>query len=134
MVDHEPAILLGCSRLEWAKQLAKQDQAGAAAPDAMAQYLQEARDIALRSGYRLDLSDIHLLCAQVLRRKENGEEKLLELTAPEHLEKAKEYALDVSEFFHLYKSEDTDFYNGIPEYDMLKRGPSEEERIKWQKS
>jgi len=70
-------------------------------------------------------------CAQaLLRHKEKGEEKLLELSAPEHLEKAKEYALDVSEFSHLYQSQDPDFYKDIPEYDMLKRGMSQEERIR----
>lgn len=51
------------------------------------------------------------------------------ITAREHLQKAKEYALDVSEFSHLYQSPNPDFYKGIPEYDMLKRGMTEEERI-----
>jgi hypothetical protein len=42
---------------------------------------------------------------------------------------AKEYALDVSEFSDLYQSPNPDFYKGIPEYEMLKRGMTEEERI-----
>ncbi|MCZ6678208.1 MAG: hypothetical protein O7E52_13265, partial [Candidatus Poribacteria bacterium] len=43
--------------------------------------------------------------------------------------KAKVYALDVSEFSDLYQSEDAQFYAGIPEYAMLKRGLSDPERI-----
>jgi len=36
----------------------------------------------------------------------------------------------VSDFSHLYQSENPDFYNHIPEYDMLKRGMTEDERVK----
>ncbi len=48
------------------------------------------------------------------------------------LQKTKEYALDVSDISHLYSSvkSPTDvFYKDIPEYDMLKRGLTDEERI-----
>jgi len=54
---------------------------------------------------------------------------LLGLNAYDHLQKTKEYALDVSEFSDLYRSPDPDFYKGIPEYEMLKRGMTHEERI-----
>jgi hypothetical protein len=52
------------------------------------------------------------------------------LHAIEHLEKTREYALDVSEFSHLYQSKDPHFYDNIPEYEMLKRGMTEEEKIR----
>jgi hypothetical protein len=91
--------------------------------------LKEAMDISLRSSYRLNLADLHLFCGQVLL-EENVKKKLLGFTAQEHLKKSKEYALDVSEFSHLYQSEDPHFYDGIPEYLMLKRGMTDEERIR----
>jgi len=46
-----------------------------------------------------------------------------------HLQKAKDYALDVSEISHLYQSTDPHFYDGIPECAMLKRGLTPQERI-----
>jgi hypothetical protein len=92
--------------------------------------LKEAMEIALRSGYRLYMADLHLFCGQVLlESKEKGPGKLFDLTAKEHLQKTKEYALDVSEFKDLYQSPDPHFYDNIPEYEMLKRGMTNEERI-----
>ncbi len=68
-------------------------------------------------------------CGQVLLESKEPQ-KLLGLTAAEHLQITKEYALDVSQFSDLYQSEDPHFYDGIPEYEMLKRGMTEEERVK----
>jgi hypothetical protein len=51
------------------------------------------------------------------------------LFVEEHLHKAKEYALDVSEYAHLYQAQDPHFYEGIPEAAMLKRGMTPQERI-----
>ncbi|MCL4705727.1 hypothetical protein KJ068_11230 [bacterium] len=45
------------------------------------------------------------------------------------MKKAKEYALDVSKYTHLYQSSDPHFYDGIPEAAMLKRGMTQQERI-----
>jgi hypothetical protein len=89
-------------------------------------------EIALRSGYRLSLPDLLLFCGQVLLQFKE-KKSLLGLTAAEHLQKTKEYALDVSEFSHLYvsvKSPADDFYKDIPEYEMLKRGMTDEERTR----
>ncbi len=47
----------------------------------------------------------------------------------QHPQRAKEYALDVSESIHLYQSPDPHFYDGIPEAAMLKRGMTQQERI-----
>ncbi|MCX6581248.1 MAG: hypothetical protein NT166_13810 [Candidatus Aminicenantes bacterium] len=72
-----------------------------------------------------------LFCGQVLLQLKTAN-TLLGLTATEHLQKTKEYALDVSDISHLYspvKSPADDFYKDIPEYDMLKRGMTKEERI-----
>jgi hypothetical protein len=80
------------------------------------------------NGYRLKLADLHLFCGQVLLELKE-KTTLLGLNAYDHLQKTKDYALDVSEFSHLYQSPDTDFYKGIPEYQMLKRGMTQEERI-----
>jgi len=117
MVDMEPDILLGLARLDWANRRP---------PDETR--LAEVLEIALRAGYRLVLADLHLFCGQVLLEK-NAPTTLLNLTAAQHLQKAKEYALDVSEVSHLYQSTNPDFYKDIPEYEMLKRGMTDEERI-----
>ncbi|MGH7456205.1 MAG: hypothetical protein ACRENG_32935 [bacterium] len=105
----------------------------------MKEYVKEAREIAERAGYRLVLADIHLFCAEVglERQKVNSKEQkeknntnsFLGLSIEEHLQKAKEYALDISEYAHLYQSQDPHFYDGIPEAAMLKRGMTEQERI-----
>jgi len=125
LVELEPDILLAQARLLLAK----------ASPLAeIEKILAEAYEIALRAGYRLKLADLHLFCGQVLCQSSGNEKSetqtLLGLKAHEHLEKTKEYALDVSEFSHLYPSPDPGFYKGIPEYEMLKRGLTLEERIK----
>jgi tetratricopeptide (TPR) repeat protein len=120
LVEFEPDILLAHARLL---------QAQKSPLAAIEKTLEEALDIAQRAGYRLHLTDLHLFCGQELLQ--SGEKQtLLGLKAHEHLEKTKEYALDVSDFSHLYQSPDPDFYKGIPEYQMLKRGMTKEERIK----
>jgi len=97
--------------------------------------VEEAREIAERAGYRLVLADIHLLCAEVLLdlretvQTQNFASVLVGLSIEEHLRKAKEYALDVSEYSHLYQSQDPHFYDGIPEAAMLKRRMTHQERI-----
>jgi hypothetical protein len=128
MIFHEPDILLTHARLEWAKiSLQPKNKCPDSLPS-IEKTLKEAFEIAQRAGYRLKLADLHLFCGQVLvELKEKT--TLLGLNAYEHLQKTKEYALDVSEFSHLYQSLNPDFYKGIPEYEMLKRGMTEEERI-----
>jgi len=121
LVELEPDILLTLTRLEWVKQ--KQLSA------VIEEFLNEAQEISLRSGYRLKLADLHLFCGQVLLELKE-QKKLLGFTAGEHFQKAKEYSLDVSEFSDLYQSPDLHFYDNIPEYEMLKRGMTDEERIK----
>jgi cellulose biosynthesis protein BcsQ len=120
MVEIEPDILISLSRLEWAKSFS--------ILSSVEENLKEAFEIAQRAGYRLKLADLHLFCGQVLLQLKE-KTTLLGLSAYEHLKKTKEYALDVSEFSDLYQSPDPDFYKGIPEYQMLKRGMTHEERI-----
>jgi hypothetical protein len=152
LVEVEPNLLLAWARLVW--QRAKSGgQRASEVLNSAEEYVKEAREIAERAGYRLALADIHLFCAEVLLeqqkgeggrekgegRREKGEERrgkgetdsqtLLGLSIAEHLRKAKEYALDVSEYSHLYQSTDPHFYDGIPEAAMLKRGMTEQERI-----
>lgn len=126
MVYSEPDILLAWARLE---KIGKGKGEGKGKITDVVSYLKEAREIAERAGYRLKLADIHLFCGEVLL--ETHEEKLLDLTAREHLRQAKEYAKDVSTFEDLYQSKDAQFYDGIPEYEMLSRegGMTEQERI-----
>jgi hypothetical protein len=128
MVESEPDILLAHARLEWAKISSLPDNRRCDSHPAVETTIKEALEIAQRAGYRLKLADLHLFCGQVLLQlKENT--TLLGLNAREHLEKTKDYALDVSEFSHLYQSPNPDFYKGIPEYQMLKRGMTKEARI-----
>lgn len=125
MVYFEADILLAWARLKWV--IGKLDNQGIRELGEVEEYLKEAREVAERSGYRLQLADIHLLAAEVLL--ETGGEQLLGLPPREHLQVAKDYARDVSKFEDLYQSQDPHFYDGIPEYDMLKRGMTEQERI-----
>ncbi len=141
LVELEPDILLGLARLEWAKMPAEQRDLENI--KSIEETLNEAQQIAERAGYRLKLADIHLFCAEVLMQvherasvevpksqtMEDADKKLLRHSAQEHLQKVKEYAKDDSEFSDLYQSKDKHFYDGIPGYEMLKRGMTEEERI-----
>ncbi|MCP5102635.1 MAG: hypothetical protein GY950_04615, partial [bacterium] len=117
MVEMEPDILLSLARL---------DRAAGLPPNET--LLTEAMEISLRAGYRQVLADLHLFCGQILLEMKEPA-TLLGFNAKAHLQKAKSYALDVSEFSHLYPSANPDFYTGIPEYEMMKRGMTEEERI-----
>ncbi|MCP5108839.1 MAG: DUF4062 domain-containing protein [bacterium] len=128
LVEFEPGVLLALVRLEWAKLTGCKDTDISKYLESIQERIKEAYEIARRSGYNLKLADIHLFCAEVLLKVKESK-TLLGFTAKEHLQKTKEYALDVSEFSDLYKSEDPHFYNDIPEYEMLKRGMTEEERI-----
>ena len=130
LVEIEADLLVAQARLVWART----DQAEKDGSfDEIAAHLQEAHQVAERAGYWLQLADIHLFCGEVLL--ETGKDssgpsvELLGFSAREHLQKAKAYALDVSEFSDLYQSDDPQFYEGIPEYEMLKRGLSDQERI-----
>jgi len=123
LVELEPDILLAWARLEWEKWRTEKGERRTE----IIEYIKEAHGIAERAGYRLKLADIHLFCGEV--QLEMPEESLLGLSASEHLQKAKEYAKDVSTFDDLYKSPDPHFYDGIPEYEMLKRGMTVQERI-----
>ena len=120
MIDYEPDLLLAQAKLEWAK--------SSSIFPTIEKNLEEVHYISQRAGYRLKLADLHLFCGQVLLELKE-KTTLLGLNAYEHLQKTKEYALDVSEFSDLYQSPDPDFYKGIPEYEMLKRGMTHEERI-----
>ncbi len=120
LVEIEADVLLAGVRLERAKGRAH-------ARESLEETLKEAMEIAERAAYRLQMADIHLFCGEVL--VELGDGRLLGLGAWEHLTEAKEYAKDVSTFDDLYQSPDAHFYDGIAEYEMLKRGMTEQERI-----
>ncbi len=132
LVEKEPDILLANARLAWER--AGEGESGSAGMEEIEAILKEAREIAVRAGYRLVLADIHLFCAEVLLETfgvlKTPKVCLLELTAREHLHQAKEFAKDDSTFEDLYQSKNKHFYDGIPEYEMLKRGMTEEERIR----
>jgi hypothetical protein len=128
LVELEPDILLSHARLEWAKISSQPKNKHPDSLPSIEKTLEEAHEIAQRAGYRLQLADLHLFCGQVLLELKE-KTTLLGLNAYDHLQKTKEYALDVSEFSDLYQSPDPDFYKGIPEYQMLKRGMTHEERI-----
>ncbi len=148
LVESEPNLLLAWARLEW--QRAKSGGLRAEASlNLVEEHVKEAREIAERAGYRLVLADIHLFCAEILLELretvgarggvETGRRPvstgapiartMFGLSIEQHLHKAKTYALDVSEYAHLYQSSDPHFYDSIPEAAMLKRGMTEQERI-----
>jgi len=141
LIEVEPDLLLAWARLERKKAKGKEQKASSTVENLnpVEEYVKEAREIAERAGYRLQLADIHLFCAEVglERQKENSKKQkektntnsFLGLSIKEHLQKAREYALDVSEYAHLYQSTDPHFYDGVPEAAMLKRGLTEQERI-----
>lgn len=140
LVEMEPNLLLAWARLERQKAKGKQQKASGVGEDLkqVEEHVKEAREIAERAGYRLVLADIHLFCAEALleQQKANGKKQeatdtnlFLGLSVEEHLKKAKEYALDASEYRHLYQSSDPHFYDGIPGAAMLKRGMTQQERI-----
>jgi hypothetical protein len=136
LIYFEPDLLLALVRLEWARVHGQPIPGKIKRLPSLEEPLKEAHDLAQRCGYSLKLADLHLFCGQALLdcRSTGGTGPqpltLLGRTAPQHLHKAKEYALDVSEFTDLYVSTDPDFYKGIPEYEMLKRGLTKEERIR----
>ena len=125
LVHYEADILLAWARLKWV--IGRLGNKGIGELGEVEGYLKEAREVAERAGYRLQLADIHLFCGEVLLEMHG--EKLLGSTAKEHLQLAKEYARDVSTFQDLYQSQDPHFYDDIPEYEMLKRDMTEQERI-----
>lgn len=119
-VAFEAYVLLGLARLEWVETRKISEN--------IEKNLKEVNNIAKRSNYRLELADLHLQCAQMLLVQKE-KDKLLGFSAREHLQKAKDYSLDMSALADLYPSEDPHFYDGIPEYEMLKKGMTKEERI-----
>jgi len=129
IVDMEPDILLALARMEWTKLYSQSKTKELNRLPTIEEKLKEAHDIAQLSDYRLVLADLHLFCGQVLLELKE-KHTLLDLTAHQHLQKAKEYTLDVSEFTDIYQSQDPHFYDNIHEYQMLKRGMTQEERIK----
>ena len=58
---------------------------------------------------------------------EDNYKPLVELPRDDRL--ISEFAKDVSKFEDLYQSKEKNFYDGITEYEMLKRGMTEQERI-----
>ena len=130
LVEMEANILLAQARLVWAKTTLA---ARVNSQDEMTALLQEAHQVAERADYRLQLADIHLFCGEVLlnvgQQVSGPPLELLGLPARVHVQKAKAYALDVSEFADVYQSDDPEFYADMPEYAMLKRGLTDQERI-----
>ncbi len=125
LVYHEPELLLAWARYQWVSH-----QYSVNSLSEVEETLKKAWEIAARAGYRFVLADIHLFCAEVmLAVGAHGRAPLLGLSLAEHLQKAKDYALDVSDYSHLYQSKNPHFYDGIPEAAMLKRGLTPKERI-----
>lgn len=99
--------------------------------------VKDADELARRIEYQMFLADLHLFCAELLTKllqsKRGKIERLIGLTTKEHIAKVKEYAIDTSKYEDIFLPPDgsaDEFYKGIEEYDMLKRGMTEEERIK----
>lgn len=91
--------------------------------------------LADRIGFRMLLADLHLFCVETLldlaALKRLHKQKLLDLSPLEHIEKVRDFALDTSTLEDIFLPPDADeFYKDIREYAMLKRGLTNEERIK----
>jgi hypothetical protein len=100
-------------------------------------WVNDTHSLAERIGYRMLLTDLHLFCAETLigieKLKLGYKKILLNLSATEHIAKAREYAIDTSTIDDIFLPPDgtaDEFYKDIPEYTMLKRGMTDEERIK----
>jgi hypothetical protein len=128
LVEFEPDILLALARLEWANWIFFKEEELSERLVSLEKLLKEAFEIAQRVGYRIKLANLHLFCSQVLPKLKKYQ-KLLSLTVKEHLQKVKEFVLDVSQFSDLYQSPKMGFYKNIPEYGMLERGMTEKERL-----
>lgn len=134
-VFNECVFSLLCGQLEWQK--IKDNEKVIGHFNEVEKWLNETHMLADRIGYRILLADLHLFCAEVLieikKLKPGYKEKLLNLSASEHLDKARDYAKDTSTLEDIFLPPDgtaDEFYKDIPEYEMLKRGMTEEERIK----
>ena len=131
LVEYEPMILLSLAQLDWLK-IQNQQKSPDHFPE-IETHLQEAHEIAARGPYRIYLADIHLFCAETLieitEQKLPLPNQLLDADAATHIALAKENALDQSTIDDVYQSDDPNFYDGIPEYEMLKRGLTDQERI-----
>lgn len=134
-VFEECTFSLLLAQMEWLK--ITEHQKGIGHFKEVEKIVTETHDLAKRIGYRMLLADLHLFCAEVLlyiKDSNSGHrEKLLNYTAAEHLDKARDYARDTSDITDIFLPPDgsaDEFYKDIPEYTMLKRGLTEEERIK----
>jgi hypothetical protein len=128
LVEFESDILLALARMEWANWLSFEENELSERLISIEKFLKEAYEIAQRAGYRVKLADLHLFCGQVLLKLKKHQ-KLLGFTVKEHLQKAKKFALDISQFSNLYRSPKPDFYESIPGYKMLEHGMTETERL-----
>jgi hypothetical protein len=123
-----------CAQLEWQKIRDKEKEISHF--NEVEKWVNDTHSLAERIGYRILLADLHLFCAETLielRELKPGYTKLLKLSAKEHLEKARDYAKDTSSIDDIFLPPDgtaDEFYKDIPEYIMLKRGMTEDERIK----
>jgi len=122
------------AQLEWQKIISKQKEIIHFTE--VEKWVNETHTLGERIGYRLLLTDLHLFCAETLielKKLKPEHTTLLKLTAEEHIAKAREYAKDTSSIDDIFLPPDgtaDEFYKDIPEYEMLKRGMTDEERIK----
>lgn len=131
-VFEECMFMLLLAQVEWLK--IKDRQRGSDHFAEVERLVTDTHTQAAGTGYRMLLADLHLFCAEALLDMQEWQpahqEKLLKLSSRDHISKAREYAREISTLKDIFLPPDADmFYKDIPEYEMLKRGPTEEERI-----
>jgi hypothetical protein len=134
-VYEEATFSLLLSQMEWLKVRDGNAEVGHLAE--VEQIITETHALAQRIGHRMLLADLHLFCAEALPEiaelvpGHGG--RLMGYTQAEHLVKVREYARDTSTLEDIFLPPDgsaDEFYKDIPEYEMLKRGMTEEERVR----
>ena len=131
-ISEECTFSLLLIKIEWGKLKTKQPEAGDLIE--IEKMIVDVHLLLSRVEYRILLAELHLLCAevlldlQVLRSVRKSE--ILGLSVTEHIAKVRDYAKDSSTLDDIFLPPDADeFYRDIPQYAMLKRGMTEEERI-----
>ncbi|MDB5226004.1 MAG: hypothetical protein JWN78_197 [Bacteroidota bacterium] len=131
LIGIESQILQGLAHIQWLK--LKVNNGIVDSFSEVIKLLDEALSLAKTNNCQTDLADIHLFCAEILQELKEKKiyfTEILGYNMHGHLKLVKECSIDKSSLKDIFSPPNPDeFYNDIPEYEMLKRGMSKNERI-----